>query len=503
MDESTAKHASKYINEIYDNLSYYDIYGTTVIQFILLTLFVFYIYIYSNVIQNKEEIINDWTNQRCNPKYIPFAGFITHPEGITAFDYTAENFNYCIQNIQNTVVGQSLEPFNYLINNVTEMLSSIGNSTQKTRELINLIRQRIKIFVEDIMYRILNVTIPLQTMMITLLDTFNKIQGIMTGGLYTMLGSYLTLQSLMGAIVELTIKMLVVLVAIIVGLWVTPFTWPVAASTTAVFLSISIPLSMIVIVLSKVLQINSSNIPKLRCFDPNTLLEMNDGTYKKIINIKAGDILANNVIVTAKIKVDSADLRMYLLNNIIISESHIVKYLDQWIAIRDHPLAKELPKNMYSEPYLYCLNTSSKEIIIDNMIFTDWDEIYDDTLLKVIDAIPQNLFINDISLKKENIHKYLDEGFEKDTRVYLIDGTKKHIKDVSIGDKLSTKGIVYGIVEIKIEKGKEAILGNIEENGNNNVLYHLLISNKLFETDRKIIRDYNDKIDFICHKKII
>lgn len=417
MDESTAKNASKYINEIYDNLSYYDIYGTTVIQFILLTLFVFYIYIYSKIIQNKEDIINDWTNQRCNPKYIPFAGFISHPEGTTAFDYTAENFNYCIQNIQNTVVGQSLEPFNYLINNATEMLSSIGDSTQKTRELLNLIRQHIKIFVEDIMYRIVNVTIPLQT------------------------------------------------------------------------------------------QINSSDIPKLRCFDPNTLLEMNDGTYKKIINMKAGDILANNVIVTAKIKVDAADLRMYLLNNIIISESHIVNYQDQWIAIRDHPLAKELPKNMYTEPYLYCLNTSSKEIIIDNMKFTDWDEIYDDTLLKVIDAIPQNLFINDISLKKENIHKYLDEGFEKDTRVYLMDGTKKHIKDVSIGDKLSTKGIVYGIVEIKIkiknEKVKEAILGNIEENGNNNVLYHLLISNKLFETDRKIIRDYNDKIDFICHKKII
>jgi hypothetical protein len=131
------------------------------------------------------------------------------------------------------------------------------------------------------------------------------------------------------------------------------------------------------------------------------------------------------------------------------------------------------------------------------MIFTDWDEIYDDTLLKVFDAIPQNLFINNTRVKKENIHKYLDEGFEEDIRVYLFDGTKKHIKDVSIGDKLSTKGIVYGIVEIE----KETILGNIKEK--ENILYHLLISNKLFETDGKIIRDYNDKIDFICHKKII
>jgi hypothetical protein len=232
---------------------------------------------------------------------------------------------------------------------------------------------------------------------------------------------------------------------------------------------------------------------------------MNNGTYKKIIEIKSGDLLANNIMVTAKFKVDASDLRMFLLNNIIISESHIVKYQDQWIAVRDHPLAKELPKSMYSEPFLYCLNTSSKEIVINNMIFTDWDEIYDDTLLKVIDAIPQNLFINDTIVKKENIHKYLDERFEPDTCIYLFDGTKKHIKDVSIGDKLSTKGIVYGIVEIEKEKEKEkekeTILGNMNEN--QNILYHLLVSNKLFETDRKIIRDYNDKIDFICHKKII
>ena len=30
-----------------------------------------------------------------------------------------------------------------------------------------------------------------------------------------------------------------------------------------------------------------------------------------------------------------------------------------------------------------------------------------------------------------------------------------------------------------------------------NILYHLLVSNKLFETKGKIIRDYNDKIDSI------
>ena len=238
--------------------------------------------------------------------------------------------------------------------------------------------------------------------------------------------------------------------------------------------------------------IKSSSVPKLRCFDKDTLLEMSDGSHKKIIDVKTGDILANNVLVTAKIKVLSEGLRMFTLGSVTVSESHIVKYQDQWVAVRDHPLAEEIPKDKYSEPFLYCLNTSSKEIVINDITFTDWDEIYDTTLTAVMNAIPYNIFIKDQEFKKANIHRYLDVGFEGDMIIYLVDGSKKCIKDVQIGDNLSTKGIVYGIVEIE----KETILGNTNEN-DEKVLYHLLVSNKLFESKGKIIRDYNDKIDSI------
>ena len=51
--------------------------------------------------------------------------------------------------------------------------------------------------------------IPIQKMFIALMDIFQKIQGVMTAGLYTMLGSYYTLQSLMGSILELFVKMLI------------------------------------------------------------------------------------------------------------------------------------------------------------------------------------------------------------------------------------------------------------------------------------------------------
>ena len=62
MDPS--KKASKYVNNLYDKLSYYDMYGSTIMIFILLTLFVFYVYTYYKVMQVREEVANDWSNQR-------------------------------------------------------------------------------------------------------------------------------------------------------------------------------------------------------------------------------------------------------------------------------------------------------------------------------------------------------------------------------------------------------------------------------------------------------
>jgi len=488
------KNASKYVNKLYDNLSYYDMYGSSIMLFILLTLFVFYVYTYYKVMQKKEEVANDWSNQRCNPKYIPFAGYITHPDGTTPFDYTNENFQYCIQNIENDVTGAALQPFNYLINVSLGMLNMIRETIQKIREFMNLLRERLRAIAEEILHKILNVMIPLQSMIIALMDTFHKIEGTMTAGLYTMLGGYYTLQSLMGAIVELIIKMLIVLVILIAGLWAVPFSWPAAGAASAVFLAIAIPLAIIVLFLTEVLHVKSAGIPKL-CFDKNTLFTMNDGQSKKIIDIQVGDILENNVMITAKFKIDASSQRMFLLNNVIVSESHILKYIDKWIPVRDHPLAKELSKDEYNEPFIYCLNTSTKEIAINGLVLTDWDEIYDDTLTSVINAVPQNIFTKDLKSQKENIHRYLDVGFEADMNVYLFNGSKKHIKDICIGDKTSTKGTVYGIVEIE----NNNILGN----NMREKLYHLLVSNKCFETDGKIIRDYNDKIDTICSKKII
>ena len=477
------KNVSAFTSELYDNLSFVDLYSSSLMRFIIITLVVLVIYIYGRISQSKKIIADDWINQRCKPQNMLFAGFITHPEGQSPFEYTSENFQFCVQQILYSISGHALEPFQYMMKVVTDIFSSVGAAIQEIREIMNKLRNSVKVIGEDILNRILNIVVPIQTMLIALIDALSKVQGIMTGGLYTMLGTYYTLKALLGAILELIIKMLIILAIVIVGLWILPFTWPVASTMSVVFLAILIPLAIIVYFMTEVLHIQTSGLPALRCFDKDTAFTLQNNTTKYIKDICVGDILLDGSTVTAKIKVLSSGLDMYKLNGIVVSGCHIVKYNQKWMPVREHPQATHIPR--FNEPYLYCLNTSSKTIVLNNIIFTDWDEIYDENLVFI-------LGYKDIRIP-ENISKTLDKGFNENSKIKLIDGTKL-LKTVEIGDILLSGGIVYGIVEID---------KNLGVTNNSDKLYHLLVSNGCFEVDGVKHFDYNNNIDSVLQLRKI
>lgn len=475
MDNNTPnniKNTTNFINETYDKLSYFDLYGLSVFMVIFMTLFVFAVFSFCKIMQTKETIAANWNTERCKPQNIPFAGFINKPDGQSAFQYTNENFQYCVQSILTNITGFALEPIQYTLSSITSVFQGLMDSLQQIRNVFSALRNNFKVFAEDVLHRILNIIVPIQQMLIAVVDSFQKIQGILTGSLYTMLGSYYTLKALLGAMLEMIIKILMVMVIVIVGLWILPFTWPAATAMTAVFLGISIPLAIIVYFMSEVMHVETSAIPKLRCFDEDNELEMEDGSKRSIMNIKVGDILKGSGKVTAIIKVPSKDLKMYNINGVIISESHIMKYENKWIYSDEHPDAKLIEN--YNKEVLYCLNTTSKQIIINEMIFTDWDELYDEHLEYVLKYFK----LNDTT----ELHKYMNKGFKANS-VVSLHKKKKHIKDVKIFDKSGPNSLIYGIIEMED-------LGNSGEN-----LYSLLATNEIIEINGSIYQDFNFGVD--------
>jgi hypothetical protein len=313
----------------------------------------------------------------------------------------------------------------------------------------------------------------------------------------------------------------------IAAFWAVPVTWGAAISSTAIFVAIAIPMAVILAFMVDVLKVQTNlKIPKVKCFDKDTLLEMNNGEKKKIIDIKVGDILKDNNKVTAtfKVKREGSSMCKLGITNIIVSDSHLIKCNSKWIRMFKHPDAEKIPD--YSEPYLYCLNTRNKNIIIDGYEFSDWDEI--DNIGK-INKVYNNKKIDINELK--DIHRKLDGGFSGSTKIKLQDGSSKEIKAINVGDILDGGNPVYGIVKIdgldidqykynlgdckKFEGGVNLIVKFKDNNClstlsldstkkwfcKDRYLYHLLTDSNLVKISNTTFYDYNASIDFFIEKR--
>ena len=162
------------IKNIYDNLNYFDLYGSSCFLFILITITLFILCSYCFVMINVQPIKDDWINQRCKPSVIPFAGLINAPEGTSPTDFTKDNFDYCTQNIVKDVTGNAVQPLTFVTNMLNTLFDNIKNSLNGIREMINKIRLQIQAIAQEIMGRIINVTIPLQQIIISLKDILAK-----------------------------------------------------------------------------------------------------------------------------------------------------------------------------------------------------------------------------------------------------------------------------------------------------------------------------------------
>lgn len=428
----------KPITKHYENLNYFDNYTTTLVLFSIITIIILLGISYCYVSMYKKNIQDNWPQQRCNPLIMPFAGMINAPVGESQGQYTQDNFNYCTQAVVTDTLQIATLPLQFITNMLNGIVEAINSTINIIREMINKVRNAIISVSKNIMGRMGNMMIPMQFIIIKMKNLLGQCAGILTAALYTLLGTYYTLQSLMGAIAEFIIDILVALAITVAVLWIVPFTWGAAAAMTVIFLAIALPMSIVLYFMIDVLKVKTDlSIPSVKCFDENTTIQMRNCTSKCIKDVKVGDVLHDNSFVTAHIKLSSCDTNMLNIDNVIVSDSHSIKHKDKWIRCSNHPNAKYLER--YDKPFIYCLNTTTKIIPINNEIFTDWDEIYSEEMFK--------WYKTKTISNSSDIHKYLDGGFSPNTKIKTKNGYK-HIEDIEVDEILYDNVKVYGVVTI-------------------------------------------------------
>jgi hypothetical protein len=439
----------KKIINFYNKRGFLETYGTDLYVTIFIILFFFVGTAYFIVMNNLEPLKSDWPNQRCNPSVIPFAGIINAPEGTSKFNYTAQNFSGCINNILKTVSEYALQPIHYVSNVMISAFKEMTDALQSIRAMFNKIRNSVKEVSEDLYSRSLNITIPIMQLFINAKDMIGKVQGMMTSGLFTLFGSYLGLMSLFGVIYSLTIKIILIMIGIIVVSLAT-FNFGFAAAAIAFTIPIAVVMGLIAVFMRNVLNLSGfRGVPKVpHCFDGDVKVNLLDGTIRSFKDLEVGDKIFDGSVVTSFMKMSSEDHVMYNLRGIVVTGSHKVFHeIKGWILVSEHP--ESIKIDHYNDDYIYCIGTSNKMINLGSTIgvitFSDWDE-FDDNSISEIKNNARKLNAN--FDKSKNIHKYLDGGFTEDTEIELQQGDRVKIKDIKVNDVLKFDEKVLGIVKI-------------------------------------------------------
>ena len=486
------------INKLYNKVGFLEKYGGSLWMTVIVILVFFIAISYYHIYNNLQPIKADWANQRCNPTVMPFAGLINPPDPkkMSAFDFTAQNFTGCIQNILSDIAGIFLAPFYYLVNSLTKTIDGLNASVQAIRGVLNTIRNSVSKVSSEVMGKVLNIMIPIQQIVIKIKDTINKTQGVMLTSIYMLMGIYQTITASFGAIIQIIMAFLMTIASIMTILFFIPFGFgiPFAIPLLVIFIMILVPGIMVYIIQVMVLKKWVNPLPGIpSCFIGDTDLTLHGGSKIKIKDIDVGMVLQNNNVVTAKMKLANIDETIYCLNDIYCTGEHMVKYNNNWIKTKEHPLSTKT--DIYCD-YLYCINTSKKVIYINNEIFGDWDELdntqIDELKQKCNKYLPKQFELHDI-------HKYLDGGFVPTTKIELQDGHNVNICDIDVNDVLRFGERVTGIVKIKADdlETKQFILGKQNNvNGGPNL--------QVCDTDlgmRSTLDMYGEKVkcDYVYH----
>jgi hypothetical protein len=247
------------IMDIYENQTFLERYGEYVFVSIIICISFILLVTYINIKINIKKIRADWINQKCKPNIMPFAGMINAPPNMSKIEYAEKNFTECTQNILTDISEMALIPVHYTVSIITAIVQEIVNIINQMRELVDKIRNSVSDITSNIMARILNIMTPLIETIITTKSLVGKSNGVLTAIMYTLLGVYLAIKSLIGSLLEIVIIILIAMAAAIILLFFIPIVGNILAVVGIIFfIAISIPMGYLIGFSNNVLNVHSS-----------------------------------------------------------------------------------------------------------------------------------------------------------------------------------------------------------------------------------------------------
>lgn len=329
------------------------------------------------------DVTRNWPAYRCNPIIMPFASL---------YGYNAsDNFNFCMKSIFNANVAGVMGPIYGLMSGFTDIAGNIANSANSFR------------------YLIANLLNGMDRLMSGYRDRFQFI-------LFTIRMSFIKIRSLMGRLY--------------------------GTFYSVIFMALS------GLTAAKNLATNDLVMFLLEfCFDPETPIELADGSVKALSAIVIGDRLKTvdgvEPVVTSIFTFDGSATPMVRIGHTLVSREHFTFHNKEWIKAGEHPDAVAAD----SIPALTCINTSTHVFEVRGVVFADYDESGDSTVVAVTQSLAEMLLNGGLHGDMVEATGGYELGLSAAMPVVMYDGSTVALGSVKIGDKLLGGGVVQGLIQ--------------------------------------------------------
>ena len=247
-------------------------------------------------------------------------------------DNIEQDFVFCIQNMQTSYMGYLLQPLTFITSYISDIVGNTVTEINSIRAMFNKVRTFISDIIQSVFGVFLNLVIEFQKITIGIKDLIGKTIGVMVTLMYMIDGSIKTMNA----------------------------TW-------------NGPPGQMVQALGK-------------CFHPNTIIELQDGKFKKMRDICLGEILIDGSVVETILQIRNSDKDVFFkiqrrnkIKNkknkhasfIYVTGSHLIKEDNDFILVQESKRAK---KTNLIVPWFSCIITNTHTISIDAFKFWDWED---------------------------------------------------------------------------------------------------------------------------------
>ena len=371
--------------------------ATAILTVILMIVLFISIFMGSSLGLSIQNVSKNWEQYRCSPMIMPLAGLFGHN--------TYENFEYCMGSIFEQHAAGTTSGFSGVLGTFVTVLSTIMETVNSVILSVATLGGGINVVMQDFVTRISQFFASLRMNFMYMKNLFTRLYSIFMSMLF------------MGQ-------------STIIG--------GVSFANTSLF-----------------------GFLDTFCFPENTLILTKEHGEIPISKIKIGDtLLPTNSKVTSTMKFYAKGQPMvafyrrgFTQKPIYVSTNHFIKYNDNWIKAREHPDAiRCLEWTGDIDKPLICLNTDTHEIPIQDLIFSDYDEI-DSANNAAMKELEQQINSEKNTFDTKYPFTEASPSISANTLIRVKRNNKyeyAHAKDIKIGDILTTGSLISGIIKKEI-----------------------------------------------------